>query len=298
LFISKLTANSLATNIYSKDTRFVFELIQNAEDNKYTEALEANTGAYIEFIVRPDSVTVDSNEDGFTEEDVRSICSIGQSKKTSSGYIGEKGIGFKSVFKIASQVRIQSGPFSFSFDHERGDNGLGMVTPANRDHEDLPGDVHTRITLQLAEPARFEQRVADFLELPDTLLLFLKKLSTITIEICRTNQPLYQIEYSYDEEEGSPIVKLTKAFGPEEDQQETINLYHVTKRSLRNLPEDELRKHTDKAEVVLAFPVDGNSVPVIQQQHVFAYLPLRRVGFSVGHARFCIENKRLTRSSF
>lgn len=27
---------SLATNLYSKDTRFVFELIQNAEDNDYT----------------------------------------------------------------------------------------------------------------------------------------------------------------------------------------------------------------------------------------------------------------------
>lgn len=33
-----LRASSLATNLYSKDTRFVFELIQNAEDNNYTWA--------------------------------------------------------------------------------------------------------------------------------------------------------------------------------------------------------------------------------------------------------------------
>jgi hypothetical protein len=137
-------------------------------------------------------VTVDSNEDRFTEEDVRSICSIGQSKKTSSSYIGEKGIGFKSMFKIASQVHIQSEPFSF-FVHERGDNGLGMVTSENRDHEELTGGVRTRITLRLAEPVKFEQRVADFLELPDTLLLFLTRIKTITIDICRPNEPSSKI---------------------------------------------------------------------------------------------------------
>jgi hypothetical protein len=234
-------------------------------------------------------VTVDSNEDGFTEEDVRSICSAGQSKKTSRGYIGKTGIGFKSVFKIASHIHIQSGPFSFSFEHKRGDSGLAIVTPENRDHEELPKNVHTRMTLKLAKPTVFEQYVADFLELPDTLLLFLEKLATITISIYRPNEPFFEIVYSYQAEKGSPIVKLTKASGPEGGRQETTNHYHITRRQLRNLPEDETRKHRDEAEVVLAFPVDSESAPVIQQQHVFAYLPLRKVGFSVSCDGHCIR---------
>jgi hypothetical protein len=278
---SKLTARSLATNIYSKDTRFVFELIQNAEDNEYKRALAADEEPYIRFSVYPEKVIVDSNEDGFTEANVRAICSVGQSTKTfTQGYIGEKGIGFKSVFKIASWVHIQSGPFSFSFEHQHGQNGLGMVTPENQEHEELPEDVYTRMTLRLADPTKFERRVTDLLELPETLLLFLEKLVGITIRIQRPNQPLSEIAYSYHEYE-DPIVELTKVCGPAGDRQETTSLYHIARRQLRNLPADDTQKRTDKAEVVLAFPVDSNSVPVIEPQQVFAYLPLRKVGFNV-----------------
>lgn len=58
------------------------------------------------------------------QSNVRAICSTGESTKTNtSGYIGEKGIGFKSVFKAASKVHIQSGPFSFFFEHRFCMNG-------------------------------------------------------------------------------------------------------------------------------------------------------------------------------
>lgn len=283
---SKLTTPSLATNIYSKDTRFVFELIQNAEDNKYTLAWAAGDVAYIGFNVSPDTVYVDSNEDGFSKEDVESICSTGQSSKTSKGYIGEKGIGFKSVFKIASQVHIQSGPFSFSFEHKRDDNGLGMVTPEYRDHEELPESVRTRMILSLADPSEFDQRVADILELPDTLLLFLTKLEKISININRPNEPVSKIVYSWERKEESSVVHLTKATGVEGHFQKSTNHYHIATRLLQGLPEDGTRKHTDEAKVILAFPIDSDSVPVIQQQYVFAYLPLRRVGFSVRFSAF------------
>jgi len=279
---SKLTTRSLATNIYSKDTRFVFELIQNAEDNEYKRAWAANEAVYIKFSAYPEKVIVDSNEDGFTEADVRAICSVGQSTKTfTQGYIGEKGIGFKSVFKVASRVHIQSGPFSFSFEHQQGQNGLGIITPENQEHEELPEDVYTRITLTLTDSTKFEQCVADLLELPNTLLLFLKRLVKITICIHRPNHPLSEIAYSYHEDEGNTIARLIKVSGPAGDHQETTSLYHIATRQLSNLPTDHTQKRTDNAEVVLAFPVDSNSVPVIESQHVFAYLPLRRVGFSV-----------------
>jgi hypothetical protein len=295
---SKLTTRSLATNIYSKDTRFVFELIQNAEDNEYKRALAANEVPYIKFSVYPEKVTVDSNEDGFTEANVRAICSVGESTKTfTQGYIGEKGIGFKSVFKIASRVHIQSGPFSFSFEHQHGQNGLGMVTPESQEHEELPEDVYTRMTLTLADPTKFEQRVANLLELPDTLLLFLKKLLGITICIHRPNQPLSEIAYSYHEDEGSPIVKLIKVSKAAGGCQETTSLYHIARRQLSNLPTDDTQKRTDKAEVVLAFPVDSNSAPVIEPQQVFAYLPLRKVGFNVCETIVGSKYRRLTRSS-
>lgn len=106
----------LATDLYSKDTRFLYELIQNAEDNQYTQAEASSDDPFISFSLYPDQLVIDSNEDGFNAENVKAICSVAESTKTvAQGYIGEKGIGFKSVFKIAQRVHIQSGPFSFSF---------------------------------------------------------------------------------------------------------------------------------------------------------------------------------------
>jgi HSP90 family molecular chaperone len=103
-------------------------LIQNAEDNNYSRAEALGVEPYIKFTIRPDTISIDCNEDGFTPENVRAICRIGESTKIRANaqyYIGEKGIGFKSVFMVASKVHIQSGPFSFSFEHEPGNNGMG-----------------------------------------------------------------------------------------------------------------------------------------------------------------------------
>jgi hypothetical protein len=48
------------------------------------------------------TVTVLNNERGFSAANVRALCDVGRSTKGSGGlgYIGQKGIGFKSVFRV------------------------------------------------------------------------------------------------------------------------------------------------------------------------------------------------------
>ncbi|KAM5385312.1 hypothetical protein ACJZ2D_000953 [Fusarium nematophilum] len=79
----------------------LLELIQNAEDNTYDCATPS-----LSFTYKRGSLRVDCNEIGFSDSNVRAICKIGESTKAGLGrsarYIGEKGIGFKSVFKVAS----------------------------------------------------------------------------------------------------------------------------------------------------------------------------------------------------
>lgn len=79
---------------------------------------------------------VGCNEVGFTPDDVRAICSIGQSTKSASkkasGYIGEKGIGFKSSSKLVDTICVSSGSYSFKFVKR---DRLGMITPI---WEDFP----------------------------------------------------------------------------------------------------------------------------------------------------------------
>ncbi|OAA54856.1 ATPase-like, ATP-binding domain protein [Cordyceps fumosorosea ARSEF 2679] len=181
---------TLARTVYDSNARFIFELLQNADDNKFTEAAKKRRAPGITFKLWPDKIIIDCNEDGFTTKDLEAICSIGQSSKTiSHGYIGAKGIGFKSVFMVASKVHIQSGHFSFEFLHRREDPGIGMVRPFWKTPDQTLDGPMTRMTLWLhsdgdAAETAHQRDVIDrqFKDLEVACLLFLRNLREITVE--------------------------------------------------------------------------------------------------------------------
>ena len=280
---------SVVDNLYSKETRFLYELIQNAEDNSYSTATANGEEPFLAFKVYPDRIIIDSNEDGFSESNIKAICSIGNStKKHSAGYIGEKGIGFKSVFKIAQRVHIQSGPFSFAFSHtrENDDDGLGMITPYDEDAEELPIGVRTRMTLKLLDSTKFEERALEFREIPDTFLMFLSRLQRLSIELYQPDSAPSATQYSKRETEKDGMYTTSLAKTTREGKEESTleQRYYSMKSNLHNLPPDEARKDKqgnsiDRATVILAFPVDEHNEPVLKPQYTYAFLPLRRVGF-------------------
>ena len=84
----------------------------------------------LKFDFYPDKIGIESNEDGFTPDDIHAICSVGGSIKFGTQACGgERGIGFKSVFMITSKVYIQSEPYSFYFEHEKDEKGIDLITP-------------------------------------------------------------------------------------------------------------------------------------------------------------------------
>jgi hypothetical protein len=220
------------------------------------------------------------------EEHVQAICSIGENTKAAiQGYIGEKGIGFKSVFKIAKKAHVQSGPFSFSFEHIRdsSNDGLGMVTPLDDDYEDLPNNVNTRITLTLLDASTFDQCKQELLNIPDTLLLFLPKPNSLHVNIQAQAESATKIKYTQfpaDDSDSNQemIEKITNIAGHSTEDRKH---YFVVRKEIRNLPHVAARINIDTATVILAFPVDEEDKSIIEQQHVFAFLPLRPAGFIV-----------------
>jgi hypothetical protein len=212
---------------------------------------------------------------------------VGQSTKTGArGYIGEKGIGFKSVFKIARRVHVQSGPYSFAFNYDRNlsDSGLGMITPLHADYLTLPGDVRTRMVLSLKDGCDIEHLIHEFDSLPDTFLIFLKKLTKISIKIKREGEEAKETVYTKCT--NGNRVTITKTVGEVEDH------FHfwVARQEVEDMPKNDKRLIKRKeepdewittAEVVLALPLDENDVPIVEPQHVFAFLPLRKVGLQV-----------------
>jgi hypothetical protein len=63
----------LAEQLNSKDTRFIYELIQNADDNRYLDGVEP----FLEFTLQEEYLKIESNEVGFARENIAAISKVG-----------------------------------------------------------------------------------------------------------------------------------------------------------------------------------------------------------------------------
>ena len=100
--------------LYSNTLRFIFELIQNVDDCEYESPDDCKLDMRFDF--NENRIILTYNETGFTPFNVFAITGIAEAAKNISSVqnqIGEKGIGFKSVFGVSDKVLIRSGWFSF-----------------------------------------------------------------------------------------------------------------------------------------------------------------------------------------
>jgi hypothetical protein len=91
----------LSDELYSKSTHFVFEFVQNADDNSYDDSVVRapvaciflNTNNFqptLHMQIADSEASFHCNEVGFTRENVEAICRVGAStKKNVRGYIGK-----------------------------------------------------------------------------------------------------------------------------------------------------------------------------------------------------------------
>ena len=104
--------------MYTEAERFIFELLQNADD--FPDESQGNSVS-VDFIVLNENILIQHNGRVFDERDVKSICSIADSSKAQNEKTtGYKGIGFKSVFTNSQRVYIASGGYEFCFNREQG----------------------------------------------------------------------------------------------------------------------------------------------------------------------------------
>lgn len=109
--VVKNLLKNLLDEIFKDEKNFLFELIQNADDQKATE---------IKISLQNDCLTFSHNsKNAFTGDDLSGISDAGRiSKKRMANKIGQKGIGFKNVFKITKYPKIFCGNLRFTFRHE------------------------------------------------------------------------------------------------------------------------------------------------------------------------------------
>ncbi|XTI91300.1 hypothetical protein V2W45_716603 [Cenococcum geophilum] len=260
----------VSEQLYNKSTHFLLELLQNADDNEYTCSTPTLCITH-----QPGSLCVDCNEVGFTARNVEAICTIGGSTKAGSDhYIGEKGIGFKSVFKVANAVWISSGGYSFKLD-TREDGELGMIAPQWDTFPETTQGRDTSFYLRISDRYDESELVEEITSFDPMLLLFLRRLKRIELKVTRTDGTKWSECLRRDdfEADGQKLVILNR-------EQSSVQ-YIVKKHVVTELPPEPKRPNSSKSDVVLGFPVaDLTEKPILVAEKVYAFLPIRSYGFN------------------
>lgn len=219
---------------------------------------------------------IDYNEIGFARRDVEALCRVGRSTKSKSeNQTGEKGIGFKSVFKIADVVSVSSGYYSFKFDKSA--SNLGMITPEWDAFPAEPLPRFTSIMLQISKDYDQEELIQEMKMMDPRYLMFLKRLQAIYITISKPDVPVWETTLSrLHEEENNGHRHITLGHDDREIS------YLVCQHIARSLPPDPKRIGRSESPILLAFPIADTQGASIEPQQVYASLPIRDYGFKVG----------------
>ncbi|KAL4272173.1 hypothetical protein GQ457_13G017120 [Hibiscus cannabinus] len=285
----------LSQELYSQDSHFLLELVQNADDNVYSE----NEEPTLTFVLQESGIVVLNNELGFSAENIRALCDVGSStKKGRSGYIGKKGIGFKSVFRVTDAPEIHSNGFHVKFDISNGQIGFvlpTLVPPCNVDSfkMTLGGDTshmdnkywNTCIILPFRSVTSkgndMNNIVSMFSDLHPSLLLFLHRLQCIVFRNMLNNSSVVMRK----EIVGNGIVKVSCGV-------ENMTWFVASQK----LQADIIHRDVQITEISIALTLQATDCgcyrPFLDQQPVFAFLPLRTYGL-----KFIIQGDFLLPSS-
>lgn len=162
---------------YTEVDHFLLELLQNADDNAYDQ----DTTPGMAITLEATRCVFSCNEKGFTPENVFAVCYAAASTKLRDpgkrSFIGEKGIGFKSLFAVAEAVEIHSGDYHF----ELRDNEY--IVPHLLVGDPQPG---SRIVVRFKSTMEgianlLSKRLAILAQDADHFVLFLQRLEKLTV---------------------------------------------------------------------------------------------------------------------
>ncbi len=285
---AEMVANLLDTvssDIYSESQRFVFELIQNADD----AAVETNNDVHFDFL--PNCLIVSHKGKPFDENDIISLTGAGASTKradpTKTGY---KGIGFKSVFGKSERVTIFSNDYQFRFDKSVHETKLPwQIIPIWTEPKDLATEIQTTISESkftvstIIEVKKPEALLKDLNELLSNgqILLFLRRVSKISVSnngktVSLIEKKIISQDTSFNEvslyKDGKEISSwLTKTF-------EKIPISIETKDALKyDEKTPEKLKEADFTEISFAAKIEEGKLRPLKKEEslIFTYLPTK-----------------------
>ncbi|KAI8529254.1 hypothetical protein RHMOL_Rhmol12G0211000 [Rhododendron molle] len=299
--------NYLSAELYTKDVHFLMELIQNAEDNEYLEGVKPS----LEFVITSRDITATgasatlllfNNEKGFSAKNIESICSVGRSTKKGnrkSGYIGEKGIGFKSVFLIASRPYVFSNGYQIRFNEEPCPHcKVGYIVPAWVDDNPTLSNIKqvygsgtslpATIILLPLKPDKVQPVKQQLSSIHPELLLFLSKIKRLSVKEDNKDPKLNSVtaisissetDFATRKNIDAESFLLHLSANEKGDKLERECCYHMWRQRFPVKQENKVERRMDVEELVitLAFPNGKSLNRGMQTPGIYAFLPTEMV---------------------
>ncbi len=285
---------------YSDKTHFIYELVQNADDNK---------SQCIELHLYKNELLVWNDGDQFSEEDVRSICSIGFSNKDLT-QIGTFGMGFKAVYAYTDSPEVYSGDERFR---------ISISNPTQP--RSIDGDIDARVLEQLKEGKRLKKNITifrlpfrrklrqeeeiallkdRFYDLEKRALLFLRNLKTVQwYDESSGQRGSYSCHRrSYDKIQDASEVELRSSLNGEDQSSETFIVFRKEVRPSHMVIDELLQQSEDEDErqriqnsatksqpIEVAFKFQDGKITAMNNCVLFSYFPTQKET----HLKFLIQ---------
>ncbi|KAL2935564.1 Sacsin [Bienertia sinuspersici] len=302
----RMAVKYLSAELYSKDVHFLMELIQNAEDNEYPEGVEPS----LEFLITSQDITatgapatllIFNNEKGFSKRNMESICDVGDSTKAGNrkkGYIGEKGIGFKSVFLLTAHPHIFSNGYQIRFNETPcPECDIAYIVPewvdnpSVSDIQKLYGLNRVLPTTTLILPLKVDKVKAvkeQLSSLHPELLLFLSKIKRLSVKEGNDNPALNTVRAISISSERDFVAKknidaesYTVHLTAEEEDYDPEGqcFYYMWRQKFPVKKENKVEKRLDIEEwaITLAFPYGKRLNRGMSSPGIYAFLPTETV---------------------
>lgn len=281
-------ANSLdiiSGDIYSEGQRFIYELIQNADD------ASDDSENIVQFAFIEDNLIISHKGREFSEQDIDALTKVGDStKKNEKNQTGYKGIGFKSVFGRSTNVTIISGGYQFRFQRDsHPPKTPWQIIPLWTELSELNPKVSAYLkenhfsVSTIIQTDEIESLSYETIQLLENcqILLFLRKLSKITIvkngittlsiskelETSINDLYIYALVNNKNVSSKWMLIQFTNITIPEE-----------IKSKLQTDPKVPAKlKDLEQTSISFAAKMDGNHIRQVQgnESLIYTYLPTK-----------------------
>jgi hypothetical protein len=254
----------------------------------------------LRIVLDHDFILLSNNEQGLRASDVSAICSLAVTTKQLNEHIGEKGVGFKSVFAASNQPTLISHTWKFAF-HVPGLDEMSYITPMWISDDAIPAKIRHRTE---SEP------LDTYLYLPLKLDRFTPEAEEFLDQVAQATDPCILINLRrlekleiVDERKSQTLIVTKKVIVTEQNQWQecttfegfifnnlTESLVHLESGSKQNnfrvysasiiLPsiiEHRGTTTTTTTRIVLAFPCDPEYKLAY---NAYAGLPVCNLGFN------------------